>query len=142
MIDLKFLIMVVVMVLSSWLLGGLWYSKRVFGKAWHAEVKGANLKGKHARKVFGIAFTLWTITAFAFAYCVGPFAPFGFAVIVSLLTGICFVATSVGVNYAFSDKSLKLFLIDGGYHIVQFALYGLIVGVWHWMFPVIPRMMG
>lgn len=142
MINLSFLIMVAVMVLSSWLLGGFWYSKRVFGKMWHAEIKGKQLTGKHAKKVFGIAIALWTVTAFAFAYCVGPFAPFGFAVIVALLTGICFVATSFGVNYAFSGRSLKAFLIDGGYHIVQFFLYGLIIGCWHWMFPVIPRMMG
>lgn len=27
--------------------------------------------------------------------------------------------------------SFKLGLIDGGYHVLQFVLYGLILGLWH-----------
>ena len=28
-------------------------------------------------------------------------------------------------------RSLKMWLIDGGYHSLQFALYGLVLGLWH-----------
>jgi len=29
-----------------------------------------------------------------------------------------------------AQRSLKLWLIDGGYHTLQFTLYGLIIGLW------------
>jgi hypothetical protein len=29
------------------------------------------------------------------------------------------------------QRSLKLFLINGGYHTLQYTLIGLILGVWH-----------
>ena len=44
--------------------------------------------------------------------------------------GLCWVASSFGINYLFAQRSLKLFLIDGGYHTIQFTLYGLILGIW------------
>ena len=46
-------------------------------------------------------------------------------------TGLAFVATSFAINYAFAGRSRKLWLIDGGFHTLQFTLYGLILGLWH-----------
>ena len=39
-----------------------------------------------------------------------------------------FVATSIGVNYLFARKSLKLFLIDGGYWTVVYTAMGAVFG--------------
>ena len=50
---------------------------------------------------------------------------------VGFVVGLFFVATSFGINYAFARRSLKLWMIDAGYHIVQFSLYGVILGAWH-----------
>ena len=36
-----------------------------------------------------------------------------------------------GINYLFEARSLKLFVINGGYHTLQFTLYGLVLGLWH-----------
>jgi hypothetical protein len=41
------------------------------------------------------------------------------------------VSASFGINYLFERKSLTLFLINGGYHALQFTLIGLILGAWH-----------
>ena len=41
------------------------------------------------------------------------------------------VAASFGINYQFANRSLTLWLIDGGYHTVQFLLFGLVLGLWH-----------
>lgn len=38
--------------------------------------------------------------------------------------GIAWVAASFGVNYLFERRSLKLWLIYGGYHTVQFIAFG------------------
>ena len=40
-----------------------------------------------------------------------------------LLAGSCFVCASFGINYQFSNRSTLLWLIDGGYHTVQFVLF-------------------
>ena len=45
--------------------------------------------------------------------------------------GLCWVAASFGINYLFERKSFGLFLVNGGYHTVQFTLFGLILGLWH-----------
>ena len=48
-----------------------------------------------------------------------------------LLVGAGFVAASFGINYQFAQRSFKLWLIDSGYHIVQFMVFGLVLGLWH-----------
>ena len=40
------------------------------------------------------------------------------------------VAASFGINYQFANRSALMWLIDGGYHTVQFGIYGLILGLW------------
>ena len=45
--------------------------------------------------------------------------------------GLGIAATSFAINYQFANKPTTLLLIDGGYHIMQFLLYGLILGLWH-----------
>jgi hypothetical protein len=45
--------------------------------------------------------------------------------------GLSWVAASFGINDLFEPKSLVLFLINGGYHTVQFTVIGLVLGLWH-----------
>jgi len=45
--------------------------------------------------------------------------------------GLCWVATSFGISYLFEQRPLKLFLINGGYFVLQFSTIGLILGLWH-----------
>lgn len=49
---------------------------------------------------------------------------------VGLAAGAGFVLTTVAINGIYNDMSLKLFAIDGGYHLVGFAVAGLIIGLW------------
>jgi drug/metabolite transporter (DMT)-like permease len=44
--------------------------------------------------------------------------------------GLCWVSASFGVNYLFERKSMKLFLINAGYHTLQFTVIGLILALW------------
>ncbi|WP_269749765.1 hypothetical protein [Salinimonas marina] len=41
------------------------------------------------------------------------------------------MATSFGINYQFCQRPAVLLAIDGGYHIAQFTLFGLVFGLWH-----------
>ncbi|HZO03564.1 MAG TPA: DUF1761 domain-containing protein [Burkholderiales bacterium] len=127
------LLAVVVAAASSFMLGGLWYSPKLFGDAWNRE-NGANPKapgGGHPARVFGIAFAFSLLAALAFAWLLGPNPPLQHAVLMGLVAGIGFVAASFGINYQFANRSALLWAIDGGYHTAQFVLFGLILGLWH-----------
>ena len=51
------------------------------------------------------------------------------AAVSSFVVGIGLVAASFGINYQFAQRSFKLWMIDGGYHAMQFLLFGAVFGV-------------
>ena len=65
---------VLVAAVSSFLLGGLWYSPVLFHKVWNREAgRGENPeKMKHPGRVFGVAFVFALIAAWVFAWWLGP----------------------------------------------------------------------
>ena len=115
---------------STFLIGGLWYSPALFGKTWNREAKAPEQPG-HPVVVFGVSFVLALFAAWVFAIFLGPNPPWNKAVIAGVLVGFCWVGTSFGINDAFAQRSFKLWLIDAGYHTLQFTLYGVILGLWH-----------
>lgn len=121
---------VVVAAISSFALGGIWYSKLLFGEAWLRE-SGAPAQPGHPLKVFGISFLFCLIAALAFAVFLGPAPGLLTAILSGLTVGACLVATSFGINYQFCQRSMLLLLIDGGYHTAQFTVFGVILGLWH-----------
>ena len=120
---------VVVAALSSFALGGLWYSTPVFGAAWRRAAGGPEIQG-HPAKVFGLSFLFALVAAFAYALLVPQPASGVAAVTQGLVVGAGLVAASFGINYQFANRPAILWLIDGGYHTVQFTIYGLILGLW------------
>jgi hypothetical protein len=113
---------------SSFVVGGLWYSSPLFGKVWNAENGGVPQTG-HPARVFGISFAFSLVAAICFAILAGPAPEFNDAVKLGALVGIGFVATSFGINYQFAQRTFKLWLIDGGYHVVQFLIFGVVFGL-------------
>jgi len=121
---------IVAAAVSSFLLGGLWYSKALFGPTWNAQNGGVPHEG-HPAKVFGVSFAFSLVAAFAFAQWLGPAPGLQPALTAGAVAGFGMVAASFGINYQFAQRSFKLWLIDGGYHTAQFVLFGLILGLWH-----------
>lgn len=122
---------------SIFLLGAPWYSKAMFLRPW-ARANGLDpdaprdpRTAKHPAHVFGISFLMAWLAAYAFAILMGHHA-YSLAEWLhgGLLCGLGIAATSFGINYQFANRSTTLLLIDGGYHVVQFLLYGLILGLW------------
>ena len=117
---------------SAFVLGGLWYGP-LFKHAWCREA-GIDPEAKpknHPATVFGTAFAAALVAAAAFAIILRPDPPLFIALHAGFLTGLAYVAMSFGINYAFAGRSFRLWLIDGGYHTLQFTLYGVILGLWH-----------
>jgi len=115
---------------SSFLLGGLWYSPVVFGRIWNAENGGMKQTG-HSARVYGLSLVFSLVAAASFGFWLGASPALETALEAGLLMGLGVVAASFGINYQFAQRSFKLWLIDGGYHTAQFVLFGLILGLWH-----------
>ena len=117
--------------LSAFLLGGLWYSL-LFAKQWAALTGQSEekLKSGNPAIVFGGAFLLNLIAALVLAMFIGPMG-LKFGAMAGLAVGVCWVATSLGVNYLFERRPLGLWLINGGYCTLQFTAMGTIIGAFN-----------
>jgi len=114
---------------SSFVLGGIWYSA-LFAKAWQsaAGLTDAQIKSGNMPLIFGGSFVLALIASASFAVFLGNDLGAATGALYGFTAGLCWVSASFGVNYLFERKSLKLFLINGGYHTLQFTLIGAILG--------------
>jgi hypothetical protein len=123
---------VLVAAFSSIALGALWYSPLLFLKSWMAEngFTEESMKGKNPLTPMISAFILNIVMAFNLAmFLAGP-PDFVWGLAAGGLAGIGWVAISIGVIYLFEGKSLRLFLINGGYCALSFIIMGGILGVW------------
>ncbi|MFV8752727.1 DUF1761 domain-containing protein [Nannocystaceae bacterium ST9] len=123
---------VLVAALSSFLIGGVWYSPILFAKPWMEDcgLSEADLKQGAPVKIFAGSFVLALIVAFNLAAFLGPDAGLAWGATAGGLAGFGWVAASMGVTYLFERKPLRLFLIDAGYHGVTYVIMGGLLGVW------------
>ncbi|MGZ8361115.1 MAG: DUF1761 domain-containing protein [Allosphingosinicella sp.] len=114
---------------GSLVLGGLWYAPPVFGRAWqrHAGISDEAIAGGSMAMIFGLTFLLSLAAAAVFALFLGGFGLVP-AIGAGASAGLFWVGASFGINYLFERRSLKLWLINAGYHILQFTLFGAILG--------------
>jgi len=127
----------VVASLSTFVVGFFWYGNLLFGRKWQklAGLNEEELAKGNMGLIYGTAFVLNFVLAFflsiftEIAMMLGTSALMAglFAVLICL--GL--VATTFGVNFLFSRKPMKLYLIDVGYMIVSFFIMGIIIGAWH-----------
>jgi hypothetical protein len=125
---------ILVAAISTFLLGGLWYSPALFHRAWMKELgytdETLKQQGGVAR-IMGASFVLELIMAFNLAAFLGDKATLAFGVFAGAAAGFGWVALALGVTYLFERKSLRLFFINAGYHGLAFTLMGAILGAWH-----------
>lgn len=108
---------VIAAALSAFALGGVWYGP-LFKRAWCRE-NGMDPDAppqRHLALVFGIALAMSFLAAGVFAIFLGPNPSLVNALPSSYGAGLCWVASSFGINYAFAGRSVKLWVIDSGYH--------------------------
>jgi Protein of unknown function (DUF1761) len=114
---------------SSFVLGGVWYSA-LFAKAWQsaAGLSDEQIKNANMGLIFGGSFVLALVSSASFAVFLGSELDAMTGALYGFTAGLCWVTASLGMNYLFERKSLRLFLINGGYHTLQFTLIGAILG--------------
>ena len=121
---------VIVATVASYGLGAVWYGP-VFGKTWQKEVglKEDDIKGANMGRILGMTLVLTFIMALGIALF-GDLKDWMSGLQSGLLLGVFFAAASMGINYLYQQKSLKLWLIDTGYQVIFMGIIGTILGAW------------
>jgi hypothetical protein len=123
------LLVVLAAAAASFLFGGLWYSPALFARRWMALTgKTEEDKTPNPAAILGAAFALALLSAFALAFLIGPHRGLTAGLGAGLAAGIGIVAASYGITYLFEQRPVGLWLINGGFHIIQFAILGAIIG--------------
>lgn len=122
---------VIVAAVSAFMVGGVWYSPLLFQKAWMEEcgLTELDLNQSDPRVTFGGSLLLTFMASFMLSVVLGPDPLLGQSILTGLVIGLFWVASSLGVSYLFELRSLKLFLINGGYHVIQFVTMGMVFGL-------------
>jgi hypothetical protein len=123
---------VIVSALAAFVFGILWYSSLLFNKIWLKEIKLSDeeIKNSNMVMIFGTTFVLNIIGAIALDLLIGKESTFLSGLLTGLYVSVAWIATSFGINYLYTSKSFRLFLIDVFYYIVFFAVMGAILGAW------------
>ena len=128
--------------ISSFVVGGIWYSPGLFGKAWMKDnnFTEESIEKGNKGKIFG-----WTfIFSLLMAVNLGMFladAPTDCPTNCVAKTDISWGATAgflagiwtfcaIGIHSLFEQKPWRLILINGFYSIVSLVLMGAIIGLW------------
>jgi len=124
---------ILVAALSTFLIGGLWYSPLLFGKAWMKENNFTEVTQKKGNmtKIFALTFLFSFVMAFNLAmYLNHESTTASWGATAGFLAGFGWVAMTLFIIGQFERKSTKYMLIHAGYIIISFILMGLIIGVW------------
>jgi hypothetical protein len=120
--------------LAAFLIGGFWYGP-LFGRAWMVQVGMTPERlqqGFNPVKAYGFTFICAGIAAYimAAAFAMLP-SPVGLATgaTYGVIIGLAWVGTSFATSYTFERRSLTLLMINAGYHTLEFAAMGAILGV-------------
>jgi hypothetical protein len=135
-------IAVLVAGISAFVLGGVWYSPALFGKAWMTENKMTvtDVKAGNAGKIYGWAFVLSLIMAANLgmyladspATCPDECAQrtdIAWGTQMGFLSGL-WPFCGIAIVGLFEHKSTRYIFINGGYLLLALTLMGAIIGVW------------
>lgn len=124
---------VVVATVIAFAVGATWYSKALFGNAWMEEVglTEETMNSTNMPVTFGGTFVLQFLSMTALAACLGSDSTWLSGLEAGLLIGVFWVATAYGITYLFERRTMRLFMINGGYYVVLFAIVGTVLGYWH-----------
>ena len=121
--------------IAYFMLGGLWYSKILFGTKWAALLKidmnDANSK-KGVAAIMFYSFVFMLLTALGLAILV---ARLDLTAIISgiklgLVTGLLFSVMSISIGFLYERKPLALYFISGGYQLLGNIIAAVILVAW------------
>jgi hypothetical protein len=123
---------VVVAALSAFMVGGLWYSRPVFGNAWmiDSNLTEEQIKTGNKGKIFGFtALFALIMAANLAAFLATPTTNTSWGATAGFLAGI-WTFGAIATHSLFELKGWRYIFINGGYSVVSLTLMGAILGCW------------
>ena len=118
--------------ISAFVLGGVWYSPALFGKAWMKEnnMSVEDVQKGNKAKIFGWSFILCLLMAVNLAMFLNdPKINLEMGIIYGLLTGV-WIFCGIAIVALFEHRSARYIFVNGGYMLVALGLMGAIIGAW------------
>jgi hypothetical protein len=118
--------------ISAFVLGGVWYSPALFGKAWMKEnnLSMEDVKSGNKGKIFGLSLLLTLLMSVNLAmYLNTPNINFQLGLLYGLLAGV-WVFCGIAMVALFELKTGKYIFINGGYCFIALGLMWAILGAW------------
>ena len=124
---------VVVAALSAFVIGGLWYSPVLFGRAWMRENKFSDAdvaRNSKLRAFGGTAVLALVMSANLACFLADEKTTLVWGMTAGALAGAGWAAAAIAVIALFEQKSWTYIAINGGYMTVSFVVMGAILGAW------------
>jgi Protein of unknown function (DUF1761) len=117
---------------SAFVLGGLWYSPVLFGKAWRrANRFDGDQPPASSARVFAISFVLALVMAVNLAMFLNDAKTnLVWGAMAGFLAGFGWVAMGLGIVSLFERRPWTYVLVNGGYLTLALVLMGAILGGW------------
>jgi hypothetical protein len=118
---------------AAFVIGGLWYSPALFGKAWMRAngFSEQDLAKGNQGKIFGVAFVFTLIMAINLAmFLADAKTNASWGATAGFLAGFGWIALGIGVVALFERRSWSYIFVNGGYVTVALVVMGLIIGAW------------
>ncbi len=121
--------------ISAFVLGGIWYSPGLFGKAWlqESQVTEAAIQKSNKGKIFGFTavFSLLMAVNLAMFLTDSPQqkTDLSWGMTAGFLTGI-WTFCAIAIHSLFELKTWRYIFINGGYSLVSLVIMGAIIGLW------------
>ncbi|MDO3628111.1 DUF1761 domain-containing protein [Mucilaginibacter sp. BT774] len=123
---------VIVAGLSAFAVGGVWYSRPIFGNAWMVDsnLSEEQIKQGNKGKIFGFTLIFSLLMAVNLAmFLADAKTTASWGATAGFLAGI-WTFCAIAIHSLFELKGWRHIFINGGYSIVSLTLMGLIIGAW------------
>lgn len=127
--------------LAFWMLGAIWYN--VLGKQWQNALGFSDEYLQKGNMALKMILSLLCMIAMCFAFHItqadhfateAPGNTFSHGFVHGVMVGIFYCATSMGINYVYQQRPIKLWLIDAIYQILGIGIAGGIIAMWPSLF--------
>lgn len=119
--------------ISSFVLGGVWYSPALLGRAWMRENKmtESDVKNGNKAKIFGWSLLLSLIMAVNLGMYLNntPGLDLKLGLLFGLLAGL-WIFCGIAIVGLFEHKTTRYIFINGGYCFIALGVMGAIIGAW------------
>lgn len=124
---------VVTAALSTFLIGGLWYSPLLFQRIWMRanNLTEEDLKQGNPAKIFGLSFIFALVMSFNLAmFLADEGTTVAWGATAGLLAGLGWVAMAIATVGLFERRPWSYILVNAGNQVVGFVVMGAILGAW------------